>query len=80
MGNVCEGKPSKHGVRVILLSHTQETEPSPQPLSTHFITGQWGHCPETETKTERPLREVPFKCLMHQAAEKDPSQGGPLSA
>lgn len=29
VGNVCEGKPSKHGVRVILLSHTQETEPSP---------------------------------------------------
>ena len=29
MGNVCEGKPSKHGVRVILLSHTQEIEPCP---------------------------------------------------
>ena len=61
-------------------SHTGDRAISIPSLSPHFITGQWGHCPETETKTERPLREVPFKCLMHQAAEKDPSQGGPLSA
>ena len=48
-------------------------------LSLQVITGQWGPV-QRETKTERPQREWPFKCLMHQAAEKDPSQGGPLSA
>ena len=40
-------------------------------LSPHIINGQRGPV-QRETKTERPQREWPFKCLMHQAAEKDP--------
>ena len=60
-------------------SHTGDRAMSIAGLSPHIITGQWGPV-QRETKTERPQREWPFKCLMHQAAEKDPSQGGPLSA
>ena len=35
VGNTREGKPGRHGSRVILLSHTEGVEPSPWRLSAH---------------------------------------------
>ena len=40
VGNACEGKPGKHGGRVILLSHTGSGDIFTASLSTHIGTGQ----------------------------------------
>ena len=69
VGNACEGKPGRHGGRVILLSHTQlgGARTLVSLPTCHYLAA------------ERPKRGWSFKHLKGQAIEKNSSQGGPSS-